>query len=45
MTRFKGESPRIQSNSWWMQWAPGTNPNEKADKTDGKVPFAVIISQ
>ncbi|XP_052739111.1 uncharacterized protein LOC112052025 [Bicyclus anynana] len=28
MTRFKGESPRLQSNSWWMKWGPGAVPQE-----------------
>ncbi|KAJ8706292.1 hypothetical protein PYW08_010918 [Mythimna loreyi] len=35
LSRFRGESPRIHSNSWWMQWAPGTQPqgpnNESKD--------------
>ncbi|RVE49571.1 hypothetical protein evm_005799 [Chilo suppressalis] len=31
MSRFKGESPRMYSNSWWMQWAPGVKPQEEKD--------------
>ncbi|KAH9630913.1 hypothetical protein HF086_014654 [Spodoptera exigua] len=30
LSRFRGESPRIHSNSWWMQWAPGNKPQEAA---------------
>uniref|UniRef100_A0A2H1V199 SFRICE_027042 n=1 Tax=Spodoptera frugiperda TaxID=7108 RepID=A0A2H1V199_SPOFR len=30
LSRFRGESPRIHSNSWWMQWAPGSKPQEAA---------------
>ncbi|XP_063836651.1 uncharacterized protein LOC135085782 isoform X1 [Ostrinia nubilalis] len=33
MARFKGEAPRMHSNSWWMQWAPGAKQEEK-DKTE-----------
>ncbi|XP_013196345.1 uncharacterized protein LOC106139447 isoform X1 [Amyelois transitella] len=30
LTRFRGENPRIHSNSWWMQWAPGAKPQPQA---------------
>ncbi|XP_022824154.1 cysteine and glycine-rich protein 2-like isoform X2 [Spodoptera litura] len=30
LSRFRGESPRIHSNSWWMQWAPNGKPQEAA---------------
>ncbi|XP_059057156.1 uncharacterized protein LOC131850807 [Achroia grisella] len=33
LTRFKGDSPRIHTNSWWMQWAPGTKPRETKEAT------------
>ncbi|XP_031764053.2 uncharacterized protein LOC113514450 [Galleria mellonella] len=36
LTKFRGESPRIHSNSWWMQWAPGTKPHEAKESTDDK---------
>lgn len=26
LSRFRGESPRIHSNSWWMHWGPGGQP-------------------
>ncbi|XP_026322675.1 cysteine and glycine-rich protein 2-like isoform X3 [Hyposmocoma kahamanoa] len=29
LSRFKGESPRMHSNSWWMQWAPGVKPPQQ----------------
>ncbi|XP_039752418.1 uncharacterized protein LOC120628223 isoform X3 [Pararge aegeria] len=29
MTRFKGDSPRLHSNSWWLQWGPGATSQEK----------------
>lgn len=29
VNRFKGESPRMHSNSWWMQWAPGVKPPQQ----------------
>ncbi|XP_038219831.1 uncharacterized protein LOC119838092 [Zerene cesonia] len=32
LTRFKGENPRIHSNSWWMQWAPGVKPQDQENK-------------
>lgn len=32
MSRFKGENPRIHSNSWWMQWAPGAKPQDQDAK-------------
>ncbi|KAM3955349.1 uncharacterized protein ACR2FA_010749 [Aphomia sociella] len=35
LTRFRGENPRIHSNSWWMQWAPGAKPKE-TESTDNK---------
>ncbi|CAB3233743.1 unnamed protein product [Arctia plantaginis] len=28
LSRFRGENPRMHSNSWWMQWAPGAKPQE-----------------
>lgn len=40
LNRFKGENPRIHSNSWWMQWAPGAKPqgqeSKEKDKTEAE---------
>ncbi|KOB69506.1 Uncharacterized protein OBRU01_16743 [Operophtera brumata] len=31
VSRFRGETPVIHSNSWWMQWAPGFRPQESCN--------------
>ncbi|CAK1546437.1 unnamed protein product [Leptosia nina] len=36
LTRFRGENPRIHSNSWWMQWAPGVKPQENVEGAGSK---------
>ncbi|XP_045770411.1 uncharacterized protein LOC123870943 isoform X1 [Maniola jurtina] len=28
MSRFKGDNPHVHSQSWWMQWGPGTKPQD-----------------
>lgn len=37
LSRYRGEHPRVHSNSWWMQWAPGMKPQEAGyeDKDKG----------
>ncbi|CAH0602002.1 unnamed protein product [Chrysodeixis includens] len=34
LSRFRGESPRIYSDSWWVQWAPGSKPQEHSTTSD-----------
>ncbi|CAF4888286.1 unnamed protein product [Pieris macdunnoughi] len=36
LTRFRGENPRIHSNSWWMQWAPGSKQQGNTETTGSK---------
>ncbi|KAJ0182926.1 hypothetical protein K1T71_000902 [Dendrolimus kikuchii] len=40
MTRFRGEGPRMQSNSWWMQWAPGCSSREASEQKDEEIKTA-----
>ncbi|XP_047038845.1 uncharacterized protein LOC124643792 [Helicoverpa zea] len=36
LSRFRGDNPRMHSNSWWMQWAPGTKPQEANCQNESK---------
>uniref|UniRef100_A0A1E1WLN4 LIM zinc-binding domain-containing protein n=1 Tax=Pectinophora gossypiella TaxID=13191 RepID=A0A1E1WLN4_PECGO len=36
LNRFKGEPPRMHSNSWWMHWAPGVHAGPEAKKPEGE---------
>ncbi|CAG4949448.1 unnamed protein product [Parnassius apollo] len=40
LCKYRNECPRMHSKSWWMQWAPGTKPQQNMDTTSngGKPP-------